>query len=447
MVVGCWGGAGRRTQAPGRAVITAVALVLMAATALEPSAAAGQTVRGGAGTLDPSFGTGGVVLTNDAGSHDVARDVLVLPDGRIVTAGFWGRTVGGQTTGDLGLARYDRRGRLDPTFGIDGRVATEFLPGGFEQAVAVLPGPHGRVVAVGTAFPPSGTDPRFALARYLPDGRLDPAFGAGGTVTTSAGQLTFATAAAVQADGRIVVAGYGEDAARTSPYLVLARYRRDGALDPTFGDGGIVTTTLADDPRWMARANDVAVTRDGSIVAVGHVAGPETDDWAVARFRDDGSPDVGFGDAGLARVSLDDGSFEEASAVALLPGGGIALVGYHDGGWNLARLRADGTLDQRFGDGGTVRSIGGGDPSDIVADTHGNLLVTGFGATLMRFRRDGRPDRRFGNDGVAPSAIISGDASAIAIQPDGAIVIAGASYGAPPDSETWTDVLVARYHG
>src|SRR5918997_4192709 len=101
----CWRGAGR-AQAPGRAAITAVALVLMAATALEPSAAVGQAARGAPGTLDRSFGTGGVVLTDDAGSHDVARDVLVLPDGRIVTAGFWGRTVDGRTTNDLGLARY-----------------------------------------------------------------------------------------------------------------------------------------------------------------------------------------------------------------------------------------------------------------------------------------------------------------------------------------------------
>jgi len=446
-MTGCEGGAGR-AQAPGRAVITAVALVLMAVTSLGPSPAASQAGRSRPGTLDRSFGTGGVVLTDDAGSHDVARDVLVLPDGRLVTAGFWGRTDGDRNTFDLGLARYDQHGRLDPTFGGDGRVATEFLPGGYEEALAVLPGPRGSVIAVGTAFPPSGTDPRFALARYLPDGRLDPAFGEGGKVTTSAGQLTFATAAAVQADGRIVVAGYGEDwSLRTSPYMVLARYLPDGALDPTFGDGGIVTTTLADDPRSMARANDVAVARDGSIVAVGYVAVPETNDWAVARFRDDGSPDLRFGDAGLTRVSLGDGTFEEAAAVALLPGGGIALVGYHEGSWNLARLRADGTLDRRFGDGGTVRSIASGDPSDIVADAHGNLLVTGFGATLRRFQRDGLPDRRFGNDGVATLATPSGEAAAIAIQPDGAIVIAGASYGYPPDSETWTDVLVARYHG
>jgi hypothetical protein len=100
---------------------------------------------------------------------------------------FWGRTDGDRNTNDLGLARYDRRGRLDPTFGGDGRVATEFLPGGYEEAAAVLPGPRHTVVAVGTAFPPSGTDPRLALARYLPDGRLDPAFGEGGLARVSFG--------------------------------------------------------------------------------------------------------------------------------------------------------------------------------------------------------------------------------------------------------------------
>jgi uncharacterized delta-60 repeat protein len=392
------------------------------------------------------------VVTDPGGVFDQGRDVLVQPDGSIVVAGSSGHTAE-FVTADFGVARYDRRGRPDRRFGGDGRVSVD-LRDGYDVANAVLRQRDGLIVAVGTAFPPDGTTPAFGLVRLRPDGSLDPTFGDGGTVVTGFADPTWAEAAALQPDGRIVVAGYSDSNLTARSHVTIARYRPDGSLDPTFGDGGIVTTTFDDDPLSLGRANDVAVDADGTIVVAGLTGNQTTSDVAVARLRPDGSLDTGFGDGGFAYVSRSDGAREEATALALLPRGGIALGLFLGSTWDLARLRSDGTLDPRFGEGGVVRTTTIGDIYDITAQPDGKLLVAGRtsptnrqpDATVARFRHDGSLDRRFGTDGVTTTDVAAGteQAAAVTVQSDRAVVIAGTTEKA---AETDSDVLVARYHG
>src|SRR3954447_18172860 len=177
------------------------------------------------GDLDTAFGAGGKLTTDFAGNGDEAHAVAVQADGKVVAAGGALVTTPLGTLQDFALARYRPDGTLDPTFGAAGKVRTDF--GGSEQAFAVAVQPDGKIVAAGG----SGRD--FELARYNADGSLDGTFGVGGKVTTTfagifASLFTRASAVLVQPDGKIVAAGTAS-AARPLDFG-LARYNPDGTL-------------------------------------------------------------------------------------------------------------------------------------------------------------------------------------------------------------------------
>jgi uncharacterized delta-60 repeat protein len=312
-------------------------------------------------------------------------------------------------------------GDLDPLFGDDGTVTTSFPIGSFATAVAVQS--DGKIVAVGAAAGAS-IDGEFAIARYEPAGDLDETFGEGGTVVTpiAGGNGDEARSVAIQANGRIVVAG--TDSWRK---WALVRYRPDGTLDETFGDGGIVRTnfTAGDDVAW-----DVAIQADGRIVAVGG-AGYGQSGFQVARYRRDGSLDPAFGDGGRV-VTRYRGA--NARAVALQPDGRIVVAGYNGFGLALARYRQDGRLDRSFSGNGRVGPVVWGIFALAVAlQPDGRIVVGGdfdiFAFGLARFRRDGRLDRSFGGDGVVREEVdgVEQGASGIVIQPNGRIVATGSS--------------------
>jgi len=446
-----WGGRRRARPTIAMAIVAGTISLVAAATP------AGGRLEGGdrsrPGTLDRWFGHDGIVLTDHAGGGDSARDVLVQPDGAIVAVGT--RVVAGdRPTDDMAVARYDRHGRLDRRFGNGGRVATDF-GGRLETAEAVLRQRDGKIVAAGSAWDPNGLGPDFAIARYQHDGSLDPTFGDGGTVTTSILENDYATSVALQRDGRILVAGYADGPPEGYASAVLIRYTTDGELDPTFGESGIVVTQFLDEDRSNAWIEDIAVAPDGTIVAAGLAARLDRADWGVARFRADGTLDPRFGEGGVATVDTTLEA-ERATGVALSPDGGITLLGAAENTWNLARLRPDGTLDPWFGDGGIVRAGIVGDPYDIAVQPDRRIVVGGrtspsgndYDATVARFRRDGTIDTSFGTNGVTTTDVAGGtqDANAVALQRDGDIVVAGTSEPIAP-TRTGADFLVARYHG
>ncbi len=165
-----------RVRTPLRAVLLAWLLALQPVGALPAQAAPGD--------LDLTFGTGGKVTTDFAGDGDLAFAVALQPDGKIVAAG--------RSSFDFALARYNADGSLDPTFGTGGKVTTDF---GFDEAFAVALQPDGKIVAAGYAVVGSSLD--FALARYNADGSLDPTFGTDGKVTTDFGNFDEALAMAL----------------------------------------------------------------------------------------------------------------------------------------------------------------------------------------------------------------------------------------------------------
>src|SRR5438876_1187397 len=195
---------------PGHAL-----LALLSALLLVLSFA--HSVDAGPGDLDPSFGTGGRVLT-DFGGGDGARALALQADGRIVVAGS--SSAGGFGSG-FALARYNPDGSLDPSFR-GGRVVTSFADR--DEASALALQADGKIVVAG--FSDAGGRQDFALARYNPDGGLDLSFGSGGRVLTDFGGDDEAAALALQADGKIVVAGFSD--AGGFALAALVRYNPNG---------------------------------------------------------------------------------------------------------------------------------------------------------------------------------------------------------------------------
>ena len=135
---------------------------------------------------------------------------------------------------------FNSDGSLDPTFGSGGKVTTNWGSNAEQINGLAFQADQGqlKLVAVGE-FAGGSTNHEYAVACYLPTGSLDPSFGTGGEVVTSVDPSgADAAAAVVQSDGKIVVTGAG-------PNVTMARYNSDGTIDPTFGSGGIVSTTMA----------------------------------------------------------------------------------------------------------------------------------------------------------------------------------------------------------
>jgi len=270
------------------------------------------------GSLDVSFGTGGLVTT-DFGGSDGGDAVSLQKDGKIVVVGF--SNAGGDN--DFAVARYNTDGSLDSTFGTGGKVTTDFSGNGdFGLAVAIQK--NGKIVVVGSSDIGGGNN-NFALARYNTDGSLDTIFGTGGLVTTSG--TVSARAVAIQKDGKIVAAGL------ESGNFVTARYNGDGSLDTTFGTGGLVITDLG----ALDFIAAVAIQKDGKIVVAGDTdAGGGNVDFALARYNRDGSLDVTFNPTGSlpGTVITDFGGSDSGQAVALQKDGKIVVAGLAGGETN-----------------------------------------------------------------------------------------------------------------
>jgi len=282
------------------------------------------------GTPDASFDGDGLALV-DLGGESTAEAVAVQPDGRVVLAGWATRPVGpGCCTSDFALVRLTVGGLPDGTFGAGGAVYTDFLPGadnGYDAAHAVLLLADGRIVAAGGGVA-TATSVDFAVARYLADGSPDPAFGAGGLVTTEfVGYYDEIRSLAAATGGQLVAGGESCEFPGSSDEVCdfgLARYGSDGTLDRHFGRRGTVRTDLGRDVGEGVRG--VVVQADGRIVAAGDTAGAGGPDLGLARYRADGRLDRTFGTGGLVRVPVSAGT-DEVGGLAIQADGRLVATG------------------------------------------------------------------------------------------------------------------------
>ena len=351
------------------------------------------------GWLDLRFGAGGLVLTafrSGVGALAVAE----APARKLLAVG--GVSVSDYQSG-FGLVRYTRRGRLDPTFGGDGKVVTTFARprrGQYAGAVArdVVVQRDGGIVVAGSSS--AGT-----VARYLARGVLDRNFGAGGRASSAPGSDL--TAIALQRDGKIVVAGSTDVPALEQTHFLVARFTSRGRLDRAFGSGGSTITTLGS----ASGAKDVAIQRDGRIVVAGsvHARGAVSAQLGVVRLLANGRIDTTFGTNGTVLTNF---ALNSEPSLALQPDGKIvAACGLSDlRRFGIARYLPDGCLDPTFGEGGKVRtrfrerSVA----RDVAVTRAGKILVAGSVGgdfALARYKGDGSLDTTFGIGGLVTTPL------------------------------------------
>jgi uncharacterized delta-60 repeat protein len=381
-----------------------------------------------AGSLDPTFGNGGIAAPAVVVSER-AYAAALQSDGKIVTVGFRGTQVG--------LTRFNPDGTLDVTFGDGGRLTPDasfgtvstgvtvapddsilaltggavvrFAPDGssyrwfapadfgnsFASLNAIVALPDGRVLVAGYAAVAVGEQfQRFAVARYLPDGTLDGSFGDRGCASFPVGFGAYVNDLAVQADGKVVLVGPVRTAATGALDLAFAAVRTnsDGTIDPTFGQNGSVVVDIAPLSEY---ANAVAIQGDGKVVIGGRT------DYEIApsrylshatllRLNPDGTRDPNFGGGdGVALIEID-GYSSDSQDVALDGDGRILVAGanYPDVDFYLARLQPDGTPDPTFGEAGLVRThvTDGYDvPYDMLFPGHGKVVLAGIAGPGGRF--------------------------------------------------------------
>ncbi len=426
----------------------------IATGALSLSAACLGTVHAKPGDVDRSFGENGHAFITEKGRHCTIAGMAIQKDGKIVVAGNIGGPVDGKALSDLLIARFTRNGKPDVSFGHGGKVRP-YARDLFVTIASMAIDAKGRIVCLIT-----GGEVRFVarpeVARYLPDGTLDPSFGEGGKVVLfKNGFHTSAARILIQKDGKIVVLGSRRPANREADRQThVFRLLENGTPDSGFGEKGIVKgasyTYDGDMPGVLLP--------DERILVIENVEGPF---FTFPRFTcllPDGQMDQTYGTGGSTEIPTGD-YYTYVSAATVLPGGGLAFCGWASatrgsvrprGGLLAGQLTADGLPAPSFHDrtgklpGWPGIAIASPMVNREVAvaldmDAQGRLLFAGNGplgndptasfgtGVLVRFHPDGRQDTTFGRKGrvTTPHGISKSQENAVAVQADGKILVGG----------------------
>ncbi|MGB2247983.1 MAG: hypothetical protein ACPH3N_09945 [Alcanivorax sediminis] len=416
-----------------------------------------QQALAGAGELDTSFGTNGwvetEVLENTLPPEDQASAVIEQPDGKLVIAGH--TQIDGKLDGLL--TRYNVDGTPDSSFGNSGMV-TLAIGTDTNVITAMVRQPDGKLVVAGRT---QGNNRRydFFIARFLEDGTPDISFGSNGiTVTSINAANDIANALALQADGKLIAAGYASGAEGID--FALVRYHSDGSVDTGFADNGIAVHNLAGGT-GADIATGLAIQSDGKIVAAGRADTGSDFDFAVTRFNTDGSLDAGFGAAGMVLTDMG-GSFDYGRAVIIQPDGKLVVSGEARDTDNkikmaVARYNSDGSLDAGFGVAGKQKILAGATLTrgyDIILLPDGKLAaaaqsytdgISHYDFTLIRLNSDGSLDTGFDGDGHAVAPLpIHNLPQRLLRQADGKLVMVGLTNNL--QSTTGNDLTVVRFN-
>ena len=302
---------------------------------------------------------------------------------------------------------------LDTTFGLNGRVAVEL--GGKNSGHAVVAQPDGKIVIAGSSSKENALN--ISLLRFNPNGSLDTSFNGDGSVITSlAAGDDEALALGLLSDGRIVAAGYAYNGRDRD--LALICYRPDGSLDGSFGDAGVVLTSIGNGNEEIAA---LSVSAADMITVVGSTEGTVGRILVAARYDANGEPDPGFGEQGISLIGVG----EDASAEGIVErdDGTYVISGSYlekkKSSALLVGLKGDGTLDTGFGEKGVAIPAGNFTASEgygVVVDRAGRIYVAGSvglpgtrESALFRFTPQGSADTTFGDRGVVVTRVSKED--------------------------------------
>ena len=355
----------------------------------------------------------GSVITPVGSSTDYGYSVAVQPDGKSVVGGYsWNGS-----SYDFVVTRYNLDGSLDSTFGSGDGIATIAVGTGNDLGYSVTLQPDGKILLAGASH--NGVDNDFALTRLNNDGTLDVTFGGGdGIVTTDiAVNNDYARAMALQADGKIVLAGFANTGANNN--FALVRYNSDGSVDTSFDGDGIVTTAV---PIFSSHIDAIALQADGKIVVLGDAQDGSGSDFAVVRYNTNGSLDTSFGGTGIVITAIGTGSGSDSPQSLVVQADGKILAGgtaYNgtDFDFAVARYNSNGTLDTSFGGGDGISTIPIGSGNDsaygMAVLPDGKIILSGKSNNgsdddfaVARLNSDGSLDTSFGGgDGFVTAPV------------------------------------------
>ena len=401
-----------------------------------------------AGSLDPSFGNGGKVVTSLATGADRATDVVLQSDGKLLVSGFSTSPITGK---DFVCLRYNTDGTLDTAFGTGGFTTTDVQLGSDDEAFAIALQTDGKIVLAG--FSDDGSNRNAALVRYNTDGTVDTDFGTNGRVTVDFSSTQQDEAHALKIHlltGKIVIGGFSASSSSLSS-PALARLHPDGTLDSTFNATGIAILPNQFN-QYVYAIEDLAVLPNGKITAIGWRDFPglswDSDYW-VARVNADGTLDNTFSSDGLNTFNGSFNGHDRAYAMLLQSDNSIVAAG----GGHITTLAYDATLLDISADG-TTGSVSGsvyyGTLSDDVAyalaqDVSGKFVMTGSTGSsssrsfaVMRLNANGTADNTFHTDGKLTTTFGNtlNEAFGVAVQTDNKIIAVG---------YTGDDIAIARY--
>ena len=362
------------------------------------------------GDLDLMFGNDGIITT-DIDNEDVATDIIIQPDGKLVV-------IGGSINSGI-ITRYNNDGSLDTSFGFTG-IVTAALGTSYSFSSGALQS-DGKILVAGRSS--TGDDTNFAVARFNSNGTLDTTFANAGILTddVSQGGDDRIWGMAIQTDNKIIVTGKG------GGDLIIARYHADGTTDNTFGVNGLVHISSNDGQG----SNDLILQSDGKILVTGDQAGI----FAVIRLNHDGSFDTTFSDDGIATADFDGKGLEQAFGLTLQSDGKVVAVGIsrvETSGFDfdaiIARFNNDGSLDNSFATDGKLAidfNNGVDQAFDVVQTASGKIVVAAAapGFKVLQFNSDGTLDNGFADNGIFSGP--GNAAHSLLYQPDGKLTITG----------------------
>jgi uncharacterized delta-60 repeat protein len=415
-----------------RVLKQAVSLALMLSLSVGILIFTPATAEAAASQFDQTFGSGGKVFYSTVSGSSGRGDIEIQPDGKAVVIGMNGfevarfnvngtpdntfdgdglaqvpslsqsYTLAIQTDGkiviagrsgvDLALARFNSIGSLDTTFDGDG-IAVLVLPDS-QIVYDIAIQPDGKIIVVGNSGSSSMNDS--FLARFNSNGTPDATFGSTGYLTYSLNTFDTFTSVAIQSDGNIIAGGVTGD----SSFIDFALYRitPNAALDTTFDTDGKLTTSI----RQFDTLNKVLIQPDGKIVATGNTRNQSQNlDTAVVRYNPNGSLDTSFDADGIATTN--DAPLDETTAAALQPDGKIIVAERRDfNNSALIRFNPNGSLDTSFHGDGIFKFPASTHtntfPNAIAVQPDGKIIISGQeGPDLFLTRLLGDPRKSFTN--------------------------------------------------
>ena len=329
------------------------------------------------GALDTSFGSSGMAQIDFYGGNDIAKAMVLQPDGMIILAGEATKRPGGY--GVHAVTRLTSSGALDTNFATSGKALTDFGVTSHIHGVALQA--DGKIIAVGETY--TSTDGgAAAISRYNTDGSIDTTFGSAGKVTPFSNTTNSHVGLAL-ADGNILIAGYNTPSGVSQPQCFVARLSAAGALDTAFGTAGITQIPVG---AGANHCNAMMVQSDGKIILAGgaQMSATSNYDFALMRLSSQGQLDTSFGSAGITTTAFSStgAPTNEEAADAIVQGDGkIVLGGYSNKMFALARYLSNGSPDTSFGSGGKVTlTLGGLDEwiKGVALQPDGRLVASGY---------------------------------------------------------------------